>query len=145
MCALALADATELVSQFVTDSQLASQPFNRSSSLALLPRQALFLPHCNVPFSQPLAGLNQLDDVHDLLVGHDWEADTGEDPRHSAVHLVGAGKLEGCGAVGAREDLLQHGAVHLSSRLEVIRDGGRQERGRKGGRGEGQQVQGDEE
>lgn len=31
MCALALTDATELVSRFVTDSQLASLPFKQSS------------------------------------------------------------------------------------------------------------------
>lgn len=115
-------------------------------SLALvLLGQALGLPHSNVSLSQPLARFDDLDHVDELLEEHDGEADTSDDPRPEAVHLVGTRQLERRGAVGAGEDLPQQCLVDLRSRLDIIYERSLQKSRGECGRGEGEQIQRDEE
>ena len=52
--------------------------------------KASLLPHLPVTLSQPPARLDQLNDVDNLLERHNREADRAENPRHGAIHLVGA-------------------------------------------------------
>jgi len=52
-------------------------------------------PGLDISLSQPLARLNQLNDIDDLLASHDGETDDSEDPWDGRVHLVGTGQLHG--------------------------------------------------
>lgn len=128
----------------------------RTSGRLPLARQALGPAGADVALGQPAAGLDELDDVDDLLEGHDGEADAGEDPGPEAVHLVGARELERARAVGVGEDLAQQRRVDLGALVQRRRrgrvvvfghlllllqqQGGGQQRG-----GEGEQVERDEE
>lgn len=116
-----------------------------SPPLIRLLRQALPPPLRNVALSEPLARLDQLDDVDDLLAGHDREGHGGENPRDSAVHLVGAGHLHGAGGPRAGEEERRLGrggrpGRQAGRRLRVLQQRRREERRR-----ERQQVQRDEE
>lgn len=71
------------------------KPLSLSISCPLLPRgDERLLPGRDITFTEPLAGLDELDDIDDLLPRHDGGTDTGDDPGHGAVHLVGAGHLQ---------------------------------------------------
>jgi hypothetical protein len=138
---------------FRVDSALGAEKTSCSDSsrlnlLANIARQTLSLPHLAVGVGQQVAGSDKLDYVDELLGGHDGQANAGNDPGHGRVHLVGAGELQGGGAEGVREDLLEdrgvdgvaglHGLAALGlDRLDEMR--GEQ------GRGEGEEVEGDEE
>ena len=118
----------------------------RSRTLAgflLLPRQAGSPPSLHVTLGEPPAGLDELDDVQDLLDGHDGETNARDDPRPERVHLVGAGHFEGSGAVGVREELAERRAIKLSSLLDgggLALAHGAEKVGRQKGRGEGEEV-----
>jgi len=117
-------------------------------TLPLLVKASL-LPHLPITLSQPLAGLDQLDDVDDLLKSHDREADRAEDPRHGAIHLVGAGVFHCGGGEGRGEERrgFGHGgrAGYEGEWLAHVAAVRRQETGGYGGRGEAEEVEGDEE
>lgn len=102
----------------------------------------MLLPLCDIALSQPLARLDELLDVDQLLAEHDGEADGREDPRNRAVELVGAGHLHCVGAPrGCPEDggagRGAGGAGIFTFALEEI---GGEFRG-----GEGEEVERDEE
>lgn len=101
--------------------------------------------HLEVALGEPAAGLDKLDDVDGLLDGHDWEADASDDPGHERVHLVGAGHLEGGGAVGVGEELADDGRVGLGAGLDLGAGGGLEQLGREVRGGEGEEVEADEE
>lgn len=92
-----------------------------------LARQPHRPPRLQVPLGEPLARLDQLHDVDDLLERHDGEADAREDPGPEAVHLVDASELEGARAVRVRKDVLQEGRVDLRALVDrlggVVGDG----------------------
>lgn len=110
--------------------------------------QTLGLASLNVNLGEPAAGLDELNDIDDVLGKHDGETEAGEDPGDGRVHLVGAGELEGGGAEGVGEELLEQGGVHGGAGLDVgaarlldrLDEVGREER-----RGKGEEVEGDEE
>lgn len=116
---------------------------SRSSRLLALcrfPRQPLRLTHSDVALSQPLARLDDLNNIDELLEEHDGEAAAGQHPRPEAVHLVSAGQLKGGSAVGAGKELAQQGPVDLRSGLDVIHDRRLEESRRERRRGEGEEV-----
>lgn len=120
----------------------------RTLLVTLFLRQAGGLPSLHVTLGEPPAGLDKLDDVQDLLDGHDGETNTRDDPRPERVHLVGAGQLEGGGAVRVREELAERRAIKLGSLLDgggLALAHGAEEVGREQGGGEGEEVQADEE
>lgn len=117
-------------------------------ALGLLPGQALRLPHGEIALSEPFARLDNLHNVDELLHSHNGEADGSKDPGPEGIHLVRARKLESCRAVRIREDLAQQRCIDLCAGLNLhgLRVGdGVEERGRQKRRGEGQEVEGDEE
>lgn len=119
----------------------------RLSSLPL-PREPLGPPGLHVALGEPAASLDELDDVDALLDGHDGEADARGDPRPEAVHLVGAGQLEGACAVRVGEEVLEQRRINLRAlvdRLGCGRGHGLEEGRGEQGRGEGEEVEGDEE
>ena len=67
-------------------------------------RQAQFIPIPTIPLGQPLAGLDQLDDIDPLLEQHDGSAGDGEHPWDSGAHFVGSGHFHGRGAERAGEE-----------------------------------------
>jgi len=85
-------------------------PTIKQSSLGLLalalspPRQTRLATALAIILRKPLAGVDELHDVDDLLAEHDGEADAGDDPRDGGVELVGAGELERAGGVGVGEE-----------------------------------------
>jgi hypothetical protein len=111
-----------------------------SISLLSLPRLRLARePGCAsclaVALGQPLAGVDQLEDVEDLLKGHDWEAHAGDNPRYGRVHLVRARQLQSSGAVWVQEDGCRWRGSRCA-RLEAagtLGSGDLQQRGRKVG------------
>lgn len=119
-----------------------------SRALVPLPpaREACGPPCLDVALGQPLARLDQLDDVDDLLAGHDGEADAGQDPGPEGIHLVGAGHLERGGTVRVRKDLAEDRRVDLRAGTQAgIRRNRLEQRGLQDGRREGQQVEGNKE
>lgn len=100
-----------------------------------------------VTLNQQFAGIDQLDDVDDLLEQHDWGRDRSNDPRKGAIDLVGAGHLESTRAPGAGEKI---GRLRVS-RVSGLDGGGLgigdglQERGRQHRRRERKKVEADEE
>jgi hypothetical protein len=85
-------------------------------SLRLGPTRETFRsPKFQVSLGQPSARLDQLDNVDDLLEGHDGEADTSNHPRPKAIHLIGSRQLERTRAVRIREDLSEERLVDLGS------------------------------
>jgi hypothetical protein len=57
--------------------------------LVFVPRETLPPPLSTVTLSEPLASLNELNDVDPLLAKHDGEGDHSEDPWDRRRHLVG--------------------------------------------------------
>jgi len=81
--------------------QIVSLPANNGKFVRLpLLVVASLLPHLPVALSQPLARFNQLDDVDKLLEQHYGSTDHAENPRHHAVHLVGASVFHSSGGEG---------------------------------------------
>lgn len=85
--------------------------------------QTFRLAHLDISLCQPLAGVDKLNDIYDLLGGHDGEADTSDNPRPSGVHLVRTGRLKGCSTEGIGKHLLQNGSIHRDTWLEVTSTG----------------------
>lgn len=83
-----------------------------------------------------------------MLGQHDGKANAGDDPREGGIHLVGSGNLEGSGAEGIGEQLSEQGCVDRHTWLDQTTAGllhaldkvGREER-----RGEGQEIERNEE
>ena len=65
------------------------------------------------------AGSEELEDIEELFQRHDKEADTGDDPRSSRVHLVCTNSLQGSRAEGIRENLFEDRGVDLRAGLEA--------------------------
>lgn len=107
------------------------------SLLGLRPGKTLRLASLNVDIGKAFAGVDELDNVDDLLAKHDGEANSSNDPGPERIHLVGTGEFESSGAEGVRENLSQNRGVDLNTRLESLPAGfldrldqvGRQERG----------------
>lgn len=86
--------------------------------LLLLPGKTLCLAVPDVTLGQPLACLDQLHHVDELLGGHDGEADDSQNPGPEAVHLVDAGHFEGRRAIGVDEELAQDRRVDLGALMD---------------------------
>lgn len=100
-----------------------------------------------VTLCEPAAGVDQLDNVDKLLEQHDRGRDAGDNPGPEAVDLVGAGHLKSAGTPGASEETARHGVGRVSG----LHRGGLgitdrlEERRREDRRGEGEQIEADEE
>lgn len=119
--------------------------------ITLLLRLASHLSPClHVSFRKPLARLDHLDDIDDLLPDHYRRRDTRDDPWPERVHLVRAchfectGGIRRCeeggrcrvGGIAGLRNRLSGSATVCCDRLE--------ERRRKGRAGEGEEVEADE-
>lgn len=113
--------------------------------LRALPRQTLSFPRSPVTLGKPRGRLLHLYHVDDLLSHHDGEADDHANPRHGGVHLVRARGLHGASREGRGEEQAGFGR----SRCARVQGGGvggvGEERGTQERRGEGEEVEGDEE
>lgn len=110
--------------------------------------QTLCPTDLNILCAQSPAGLDHLHHVDELLDGHDGEADGGQNPWNRRVHLVCTCHLKGCSAEGVREYLTKNRCVELRVGNDGIASGilyGLDQVRREEGRGEGQQVECDEE
>jgi hypothetical protein len=113
--------------------------------LRALPRQTLGLPRSPVTLGKPRGRLLHLYYVDNLLSHHDGEADYHADPRHGRIHLVRARGLHGASREGRGEEQAGLGRSRCS-RVEGGGVGGvGKERGAQERRGEGEEVEGDEE
>jgi hypothetical protein len=109
------------------------------------PRQTSLPPRFPVALSKPLARLDHLHNVDVLLQRHNRRRSQSQDPREGRVHFVRASHLHSACRPRACEEyrgLWGGGRAGLdrSWDLLVTQKGGREER-----RGEGEQVEGDEE
>ena len=85
----------------------------------------------HVTLRQPATGVDQLDDIDELLERHDRGRNPGDDPRQEAVNLVRTGQLKSTGTPWASEET-RRGRM---GRVAGLRGGwltsdGLQERGR---------------
>lgn len=107
------------------------------SLLGLRPGKTLRLASLNVDIGKALAGVDELDNVDNLLAKHDGEANSSNDPGPERIHLVGTSEFKSSGAEGVGEYLSQNRGVDLNTGLESLSAGfldrldqvGRQERG----------------
>lgn len=101
-----------------------------SSLLGLLLWQAGLCTIGTIALSEPLAGLDDLDNVDPLLEQHDGQGDKGEGPRNGTIHLVCSSHLHGTGGPGAGEEGRRLRGRDGRTRLEGgALAGGLQERG----------------
>lgn len=100
-----------------------------------------------ITLGKPLAGVHQLDDIDELLKGHDGEGDAGDDPRPGALKLVCTCHLEGTGTPGAGKEArwLRVGRVSGLGGGWLGIGNGLQKRRRQGGRREREEVEADKE
>lgn len=114
-------------------------------SILLLPWQALLPPCLDIPLSKPVARLDQLHHIQNLLRRHHRGRDGRKYPRQGRVHLVRSGQLHGPCAAGRCKE--SGSWMRRTARLR--RRAGRfvvgKEGGSQGGRGEREEVESYEE
>lgn len=113
----------------------------------MLPALLGSLPIGNVTLDHPVAGIDQLDNVDDLLKRHDGKRDTRNHPRPEAINLVRPSHLESTGAPWAGEQA-GRGRMRGATGLHGTRLGSfdrLQERGGESRGREGKQVETDKE
>jgi len=104
------------------------------------------LPILAIALSQPPTRFEQLHHIDILLERHDRQADNAEHPGHGAVHFVGAGHFHGGSGERRGEERGRFGrGGRAGEEGEGFAAIDRQERGCDGGRGEAEEVEGDEE
>lgn len=116
----------------------------RTGSLSLLAVPSL-PPACKVTLCQPLAGIDQLHDIDELLEGHYGSRDSSDHPGPEAVKLISSGHFQSTCTPWASEKA----AWGRVSRVSRLRGGGPlsrlQKRWRKSRRGEREQIETNEE
>ena len=113
--------------------------------LRALPRQSLGLSCRPIALGKPRSGLLHLHHVDDLLPQHDGRADDHADPRDCRVHLVCARGFHSASRERRREEQARLGRGRCSESERGGVGGVGEERGAQVRRGEGQEVEGDEE